>query len=59
MVAIRRDPKMTRAAPRTRVGRRRPVATMIMPVETLEMVPETEGMSMRVPAVVAEVRQTA
>lgn len=59
MTAIRMDPMMRSAAPRRRVGLRRPVATIMMPVETPEMVPEVEGMSIRVPAVVAVVRQTA
>jgi len=59
IAAIRMDPMTMSAAPRRRVGRSRPVATIMIPVETPEMVPEMEGMSIRVPAVVAVVRQTA
>jgi len=59
MVAIRTDPKRFKPAPSRRVGLRRPVATMITPVETPEMVPDMDGISIRVPAVVAVVKQTA
>lgn len=56
---MRRDPMRVRPAPSRRVGRSRPVATIMRPVPTPERVPEMEGISMRVPATVAEVRQTA
>ena len=59
MFAMSNVPKSVRPAPRIRVGRSWPVAVIITPVLMPETAAEMDGISMRVPATVADSRQTA